>query len=62
MDVAIDYLKIWQAPKIKQLRPRQIPVFAREGARRSAQWVSSPLITEYPEFERAAAQYERLGD
>jgi hypothetical protein len=26
--VAIDYLKVWQAPKIKQLRPRQITVFA----------------------------------
>jgi hypothetical protein len=24
--VAIDYLKIWQAPKIEQLRPRQITV------------------------------------
>jgi hypothetical protein len=24
MGVAIDYLKVWQAPKIEQLRPRQI--------------------------------------
>jgi hypothetical protein len=28
VSVAIDYLKVWQAPKIEQLRPRQITVFA----------------------------------
>ena len=25
--VAIDYLKVWQAPKIEQLRPRHISKF-----------------------------------
>jgi hypothetical protein len=27
VDVAIDYLKVWQSPESQQLRPRQIAVF-----------------------------------
>ena len=34
--VAIDYLKIWQAPVIEQLRPWRIPVFAPHPKQRDA--------------------------
>jgi hypothetical protein len=27
VDVTIDYLKVWEAPKIEQLRPRDVSVF-----------------------------------
>jgi hypothetical protein len=27
VDVTIDYLKVWEAPKIEQLRPRDVLVF-----------------------------------
>jgi hypothetical protein len=36
VDVAIDHLEIWQAPKIKQLRPGHIPIFPPYPKQRNA--------------------------
>jgi hypothetical protein len=36
MDVAIDYLKVWQTPKVEQLRPTQISMFAPHPKKRNA--------------------------
>jgi hypothetical protein len=36
VNIAIDHLKIWQAPIIEQLRPRRIPVFAPHPKQRDA--------------------------
>ena len=36
VDIAIDHLKIWQAPIIEQLRPWRVPVFAPHPKQRHA--------------------------
>jgi hypothetical protein len=36
VDVAINDLKVWQAPKVKQLRPTQISMFGPHPKKRNA--------------------------
>jgi hypothetical protein len=36
MDIAINDLKVWQAPKVEQLRPRHIPVITPHPKKRNA--------------------------